>query len=89
MGEKFEKICNDYATTLGKVFNKYKLAIIKEAKSIPLDYIMVLPPAVSKKIKSKTRVKIVENTTLREQLKIKDAEVQREHDRRMTQDEKE
>jgi len=50
--DKFEQICEAYPKTLGKNFNSYKLKIVKEQKTIPLDYIMVLPPAVQKKIQS-------------------------------------
>jgi len=35
---------------LNKIFQQYKLNIIREGKPIPLDFIMVLPKAVTRKI---------------------------------------
>jgi len=67
--DKFEKICEAYPKTLGKNFNSYKLSIVKAQKAIPLDYIMVLPPAVQTKIQSQTILKIADSAEF--QLKLR------------------
>ena len=56
--DKMEAICAKYPKQLGKTFNQYKLKIIKEQKSIPLDYVMVLPKKITRKIKKATRNKL-------------------------------
>lgn len=33
--------------SLGQIFNKYKLRIIKDQKAIPLDYVMALPKKIT------------------------------------------
>ena len=33
--------------SLGNIFNKYKLKIIKDSKAIPLDYVMALPKKIT------------------------------------------
>ena len=52
--DEMMKICIKYPRSLGKVFNQYKLKIVKEQKAIPLDYVMVLPSKITNKIKKKT-----------------------------------
>ena len=56
--DKMEELCGKYPRTLGKVFNQYKLKIIKENKSIPLDYVMKLPKKITRKIQKATRKKL-------------------------------
>ena len=46
---EMEKMLEKYED-LNKVFQQYKLQIIRDGKPIPLDYIMVLPKLVNKKI---------------------------------------
>ena len=41
------------------MFGQYKLKIIKEQKPIPLDYVMVLPSKINKKIKDNTCEKML------------------------------
>lgn len=57
--ERMEEICAKYPRSLGKTFSHYKLKIIKEQKSIPLDYVMVLPSRITSKIKHATRKKLI------------------------------
>ena len=56
--DKMEAICLKYPKMLGKTFSQYKLKIIKEQKAIPLDYVMVLPKKITRKIKKATRKKL-------------------------------
>ena len=56
--DTMETICAKYPKMLGKTFSQYKLKIIKEQKSIPLDYVMVLPKKITRKIKKSTRNKL-------------------------------
>ena len=58
-----EAICAKYPKELGKMFGQYKLKIIKEQKSIPLDYVMVLPKKITRKIKKATRTKLSKSET--------------------------
>ena len=46
--DRMDEICRKYPRMLGKTFGQYKLKIIKESKSIPLDYVMVLPSKITK-----------------------------------------
>ena len=46
-------------TTLGKVFNTYKLKIIKDSKAIPLDYVMALPKKITDQLIKDTRKKLL------------------------------
>ena len=58
--DKMEEICAKYPKQLGKTFGQYKLKFIKEQKSIPLDYVMVLPKKITKKIMHSTRKKLAQ-----------------------------
>jgi hypothetical protein len=44
---------------LNKEFQKYRLSIIKDGKSVPLDYMMVLPKAVTRRMIAETRKKLL------------------------------
>lgn len=47
--------------SLQKTFDKYRLKIVKEAKSIPLDYIMALPKKINEQHIKDTRKKLLSN----------------------------
>ena len=45
--ERMNQIANKHKS-LDTIFNRYKLKIIKDGKSIPLDYVMALPNKITK-----------------------------------------
>jgi len=61
-------ICAKHPKVLGKTFGQYKLKIIKEQKGIPLDYVMVLPKKITRKIKRATRTKLAQKPKYRTQI---------------------
>ena len=56
------KICDKYPD-LNKIFNRYKLQIIKDSKPIPLDYIMVLPKRITRKVAKNSKRKMIARQT--------------------------
>jgi len=86
--DRMNQICNKYPKTLGKTFNQYKFKISKEAKAIPLDYVMVLPSRITDKIKQTTRKKMLVGTEYKKEFETRKAEFQRTQNRSMTEDEK-
>ena len=83
---KMEQICAKYPKMLGKTFNQYKLKIIKEAKPIPLDYVMVLPSRITDKIKIQTRKKMLSGLHFSEELERKRREYARTSGNQMSQE---
>ena len=57
--DEMATLCAKYPKSLGRVFNQYKLKIIKEQKAIPLDYVMVLPNKIMDKIKRNIQWKML------------------------------
>ena len=57
--EKMEQVSANHPD-LAKTFQRYKLAIIKESKGMPLDYVMVLPKRITRKILKQTKLNLVE-----------------------------
>ena len=45
--------------SLGTVFTKYKLKIVKESQTIPLDYVMTLPKKITDQLIKITRKKLL------------------------------
>ena len=60
---------------LDKEFQHYRLGIMKAGKNMPLDYIMVLPKVIMKKILVQTRVKLEKDykTTIDNEIKAQRA----------------
>ena len=73
--ERMEEICAKYPRTLGKTFSHYKLKIIKEQRSIPLDYVMVLPNRITNKIKKATRRSLQSTAEFHRALETKKSEM--------------
>lgn len=45
--------------SLGQIFSKYKLRIIKDSQAIPLDYVMALPKKITDQLIKETRKKLL------------------------------
>ena len=56
--EKMEQL-NKKHPSLSKIFDKYRLKIVKDAKAIPLDYIMALPKKINDQLIKDTRKKLL------------------------------
>jgi len=83
------KICSKYPD-LNKIFNRYKLQIIKDSKPIPLDYIMVLPKRITRKIAKQSKKKLIvrQKEEIEYQLKEKKREMARQEQTMSQQDQK-
>ena len=44
---------------MASIFNKYKLKVIKDNQSVPLDYVMALPRKISDQLIKITRKKLL------------------------------
>ena len=58
--EKMNQIVEKHPQ-LGRIFNTYKLKIIKESKAVPLDYVMALPKKINDQLIKDTRKKLLSN----------------------------
>lgn len=56
--ERMSAIALKYKS-LDNIFNKYKLKIIKDNKTIPLDYVMALPKKIRDQLIRDTRAKLI------------------------------
>ena len=56
--QKMNSICEKHPQ-LASIFNKYKLKVIKDNQSVPLDYVMALPRKISDQLIKITRKKLL------------------------------